>query len=135
MTNQNSDVKVFDLLNPIYFSKQLIEYKTINPDQTSLINDLIQQLKPFGFQCELLWFGGTSKENKPTPSIPNLLAYIGDDNPEKILILGGHSDVVTVNNANSWLHPPFKGTILDSNNNKITSQEKINNLKKRQNLR
>jgi len=47
------------------------------------------------------------------PGRPNVLASIGASSAGPMLLLEGHTDVVTEGDAREWSHPPFGGDLVD----------------------
>ncbi len=65
------------------------------------------------FQTLLEKYGIDSKLVEYSPTRSNLIAEIKGKNPGKVLILNGHTDVVSAGDPNGWTHPPFDAVIED----------------------
>lgn len=84
--------------NVIELTKQLIEQKSISPDDKDCQNIIIERLKALNFTIETLNVNQTK----------NLWAYHGHG---ETLMFAGHTDVVPAGDENKWLYPPYQATI------------------------
>lgn len=81
--------------------KQLIQCRSITPDDAGCQKLLMDRLKKIGFHCERLTFEG----------VENFWAYHGDGQPS--IIFAGHTDVVPPGDEKTWKFPPFSPTEQD----------------------
>ena len=77
----------------------LVARPSITPDDAGCQELIIQRLEPLGFTIERLSFNG----------VTNLWAYHGTERP--LLVLAGHTDVVTPGPTEHWSTPPFVPTL------------------------
>lgn len=87
----------------IALTKQLIEQKSISPDDKTCQNIIIERLKSLGFIIETLNINQTK----------NLWAYHGEG---ETIMFAGHTDVVPAGDESKWRFPPFKPTIDQQGN-------------------
>lgn len=87
----------------IALTKQLIEQKSISPDDKACQNIIIERLKSLGFIIETLNINQTK----------NLWAYHGEG---ETIMFAGHTDVVPAGDESKWRFPPFKPTIDQQGN-------------------
>ncbi len=78
--------------------KQLIQCKSMTPNDAGCQKILIDHLKSAGFQCNLLPFG----------DVNNFWAWHGNTSPT--LVFAGHTDVVPPGDLSSWKTDPFTPT-------------------------
>ncbi len=79
----------------------LVSRPSVTPDDAGCQGLIIERLRPLGFTVERLLFG----------EVTNLWAYRGVGRP--LLVLAGHTDVVTPGLIDSWSAPPFTPTLRD----------------------
>lgn len=84
--------------NVIELTKQLIEQKSVSPDDKDCQNIIIERLKALNFTIETLNINQTK----------NLWAHHGHG---ETLMFAGHTDVVPAGDENKWLYPPYQATI------------------------
>lgn len=82
--------------------QQLIQFKSVTPQQAGAIDWLAHQLKELGFECEQFSFN----------NVTNLIAKISFGNGP-VYAFSGHIDVVPAA-AEQWCVPPFSGQIKDN---------------------
>lgn len=87
----------------IALTKQLIEQKSISPDDKTCQNIIIERLKSLGFIIETLNINQTK----------NLWAYHGEG---ETIMFAGHTDVVPAGDESKWRFPPFIPTIDQQGN-------------------
>lgn len=87
----------------IALTKQLIEQKSISPDDKACQNIIIERLKSLGFIIETLNINQTK----------NLWAYHGEG---ETIMFAGHTDVVPAGDESKWRFSPFKPTIDQQGN-------------------
>ena len=87
----------------IALTKQLIEQRSISPDDKACQNIIIERLKSLGFIIETLNINQTK----------NLWAYHGEG---ETIMFAGHTDVVPAGDESKWRFPPFKPTIDQQGN-------------------
>lgn len=80
---------------------ELVERRSITPEDAGCQDVLIGRLEALGFTCETMQFG----------DVTNLWARRGDTAP--VLCFAGHTDVVPPGNENEWSTDPFKPTFRD----------------------
>lgn len=78
--------------------KQLIQCRSITPNDAGCQKILIERLKNAGFHCERLAFD----------NVENFWAYHGEGEPR--IIFAGHTDVVPPGDEAHWKFPPFSPT-------------------------
>lgn len=88
-------------LDPVDLTRVLVRCPSVTPQDAGALGVLAQALKPLGFACTPLTFGG----------VDNLFARLGTDGPH--LCFAGHTDVVPPGDPGAWIHPPFDGRIAD----------------------
>lgn len=79
----------------------LIQRRSVTPDDAGCQQILIERLLALGFQCETLQFG----------DVTNLWARRGTLAP--VLCFAGHTDVVPPGNDSDWSNDPFSPTFKD----------------------
>ncbi|MFK7863924.1 MAG: succinyl-diaminopimelate desuccinylase [Pseudohongiellaceae bacterium] len=79
-------------------AKELINRKSISPEDNGCQQLLAQRLEKLGFSIEWL----------PFEDVTNLWATIGDDGP--LFVFAGHTDVVPTGPVSEWLFDPFQAT-------------------------
>lgn len=90
-------------MNTIELAKQLINIKSVTPDDAGCQKILINALKKLGFEI--------TEYNKN--GVSNFWATHGKGHP--IFCFAGHTDVVPAGDEKSWKFPPFKATEHDGN--------------------
>lgn len=86
----------------IALAQQLIQKKSISPDDQGCQQLIAEQLQAVGFQLEWLPFGDTL----------NLWATHGTGEP--CIAFAGHTDVVPAGDEKAWSYPPFEARIVDN---------------------
>ncbi len=94
------------MIDSILIAQALIRCPSVTPDDAGAIGYVADLLSAAGFIVERPVFHEAS-----TPSIENLFAIIGSGAP--CLVFAGHTDVVPVGDAASWIYPPFAAEIHD----------------------
>jgi succinyl-diaminopimelate desuccinylase len=94
------------MTDPVAILQELIQCRSVTPDEGGALNCLEALLEPAGFRCERLLFSDAG-----TPDVDNLFARIGASGPH--FCFGGHTDVVPPGDEASWSIPPFAGDIVD----------------------
>ena len=79
----------------------LIRRPSVTPDDGGCQEMMIERLEPLGFCVEKLPFG----------DVTNFWARRGDTSP--LVVLAGHTDVVTPGPIDEWCTPPFEPTVVD----------------------
>jgi succinyl-diaminopimelate desuccinylase len=82
-------------------AKQLIERRSVTPDDAGCLELVIRRLEPLGFICERYSNNG----------VDNLYARRGTQAP--VIVLAGHTDVVPTGPVEQWQSDPFVPTIRD----------------------
>lgn len=80
---------------------ELIEFRSISPEDNGCQSWLIDTLQALGFQC-------TRYDNPP---VSNFFARLGTQAP--LLVFAGHTDVVSPGDASRWITDPFQLTQQD----------------------
>lgn len=86
----------------ITLAQQLIQRKSISPDDQGCQQLIAERLQAVGFELEWLPFGDTL----------NLWATHGQGEP--CIALAGHTDVVPAGDETAWHYPPFEARIVDN---------------------
>lgn len=84
-------------------AEDLINIKSITPDDNGCQDLLLNYLEPLGFKVEKILSNGVS----------NFFARLGSQQP--LLVFCGHTDVVPPGNERKWKTPPFNATVQDGN--------------------
>ncbi|MCP4088847.1 MAG: succinyl-diaminopimelate desuccinylase [Gammaproteobacteria bacterium] len=92
----------------LQFAIDLIELKSITPDDAGCMDLITTRLKEAGFTTERLNFG---EEGGPGDDVSNLWATHGTGGP--VLCFAGHTDVVPTGPLEEWQSDPFKAEIRD----------------------
>lgn len=87
----------------IELTKQLIEQKSVSPDDKDCQTIIIQRLQSLGFTIEQLNFNLTK----------NLWAFHGEG---ETIMFAGHTDVVPAGDEAKWRFPPYQATIDEHGN-------------------
>ena len=82
-------------------AQELINRRSITPNDAGCQDLLAQRLKKAGFSTESFKFG----------EVHNLWAHHGQGDP--VLVFAGHTDVVPPGPESEWHSPPFTATIKD----------------------
>ena len=85
----------------VQLAKQLINRRSITPEDAGCQKLLASRLEPLGYQIEQMNFG----------SVSNLWARIGSRSPHLTFV--GHTDVVPSGDESEWMYPPFSATEVD----------------------
>lgn len=86
----------------ITLAQQLIQRKSISPDDQGCQQLIAERLQAVGFELEWHPFGDTL----------NLWATHGQGEP--CIALAGHTDVVPAGDETAWHYPPFEARIVDN---------------------
>ena len=81
----------------------LIQRRSVTPDDAGCQELLAQRLEPLGFACETMQFN----------DVTNLWARRGSDSP--VFCFAGHTDVVPPGDETEWSSDPFEPTFKGSN--------------------
>lgn len=82
----------------VELTKELIARASITPNDAGCQTIIANRLKKTGFSIEFFEIEG----------VTNLWARFGQQNP--LLVLAGHTDVVTPGDISKWQYPPFEAT-------------------------
>jgi succinyl-diaminopimelate desuccinylase len=82
-------------------TQQLIARRSVSPEDAGCLDLVMAQLKPLGFECEIIASNGTT----------NLWARRGRAAP--LVCFAGHTDVVPTGPLEQWAIDPFTPTIKD----------------------
>lgn len=82
-------------------ARELIERRSLTPDDAGCQRVIAARLAPLGFRCETLVSNG----------VTNLWARLGDASP--LVCLAGHTDVVPAGPIDEWDTDPFVPTLRD----------------------
>ena len=82
-------------------ARQLIERRSLTPDDAGCQRIIAERLERLGFRCETLAANG----------VTNLWARLGDARP--LVCLAGHTDVVPTGPLAQWASDPFTPTLRD----------------------
>ena len=88
-------------MDPLPLAQALIRCRSVTPADDGAMAVLEEALRPLGFACYRLRFGG----------VENLFARRGDGAPH--LCFAGHTDVVPPGAAAAWSADPFGGAVRD----------------------
>lgn len=80
---------------------QLIERRSVSPEDAGCQDMMINRLDALGFQTQKL----------PFDDVDNFWSVRGEEGP--ILVFAGHTDVVPSGPEEQWQSPPFKATLTD----------------------
>ena len=80
-------------------AKQLISQVSVTPEDGGCQKLLVENLKPDGFQAEIMQF----------EDVTNLWLRRGNEAP--LVVFAGHTDVVPTGPEEEWESPPFTPTI------------------------
>ena len=83
------------------FARELVERRSLTPDDAGCQALIAGRLAPLGFHCETLTANG----------VTNLWARLGDARP--LVCLAGHTDVVPTGPLTEWTSDPFTPTVHD----------------------
>ena len=92
------------MIDPVALAQALIRRPSVSPKDAGALGLLQDALKPLGFDCVPLPFGGDGG-----PNTENLYARIGNGKP--VFCFAGHTDVVPPGDLSFWRHDPFGGVI------------------------
>lgn len=92
-----------DVSEAVKLAADLIECKSITPNDAGCMDIISKRLKAAGFHCEKMRFG----------EVDNLYARIGKTAP--LFVFAGHTDVVPPGPLHDWSSPPFDPEIRDGN--------------------
>ena len=95
-----------DIADPVAVSQALIRCRSVTPHDDGALSVIEDALKPLGFECHRLAFGGEGDDR-----IDNLYARFGTEGPH--LCFAGHTDVVPTGDLEAWTADPFAGEIID----------------------
>ena len=82
-------------------ARELIERRSLTPDDAGCQALIAARLAPLGFRCETFTFNG----------VTNLWARLGDARP--LVCLAGHTDVVPTGPLGEWTSDPFTPSVRD----------------------
>ncbi len=88
-------------LNTLELARQLIARPSISPEDAGCLDLVVAQLKPLGFDCEIIAMNG----------VTNLWARRGRTAP--LVCFAGHTDVVPTGPLEHWQIDPFTPTVKD----------------------
>ena len=88
-------------MNTLELTRQLIARPSVSPEDAGCLELVIAELKPLGFECEIIAANGTT----------NLWARLGRAAP--LICFAGHTDVVPTGPLENWNIDPFTPTIKD----------------------
>jgi len=86
-------------INTLELTQQLIARHSVSPDDAGCLDLVMAQLKPLGFECEIMAMNG----------VTNLWARRGTAVP--LVCFAGHTDVVPTGPVENWQIDPFTPTI------------------------
>ncbi len=92
--------------DPLALAQALIRCPSVTPEEAGALGVLEDALRPLGFACHRLRFGGEAGE----PAVENLFARRGTGAPH--LCFAGHTDVVPPGPRDQWTHDPFGGHVV-----------------------
>lgn len=91
----------------IEFTKQLISKASVTPKDANCLVQIIDYLKPFGFNAQLLPSGdGEAKVDNVW-----LIKHANNNPQRKVFVFAGHTDVVPTGPLEQWHTPPFEPTL------------------------
>jgi succinyl-diaminopimelate desuccinylase len=88
-------------MNTLELTQQLIARRSVSPEDAGCLELVIAELKPLGFECEIIAMNG----------VTNLWARRGRAAP--LVCFAGHTDVVPTGPLENWGIDPFTPTIRD----------------------
>jgi succinyl-diaminopimelate desuccinylase len=88
-------------MNTLELTQQLIARRSVSPEDAGCLELVIAELKPLGFECEIIAMNG----------VTNLWARRGRAAP--LMCFAGHTDVVPTGPLENWGIDPFTPTIRD----------------------
>ena len=88
-------------MNTLELTQQLIARRSVSPEDAGCLELVIAELKPLGFECEIIAMNG----------VTNLWARRGRTAP--LVCFAGHTDVVPTGPLENWGIDPFTPTIRD----------------------
>ena len=89
------------MTDPVALAQALIRCPSVTPKDEGALSVLEDALKPLGFVCHRLPFGG----------VENLYARAGTSGP--LFCFAGHTDVVPPGDVKAWKNDPFAADIRD----------------------
>lgn len=96
-----------DAQDPVALLQALIRCASVTPHEGGALALLEEILKPLGFACHRIAFGG----DDGTARVENLYARLGTAAPH--LCFAGHTDVVPPGDVAGWTQDPFGGVIAN----------------------
>jgi len=93
--NSATEIKTLDL------ALQLMARRSVTPDDAGCLDLVMEQLKPLGFECEIIAMNG----------VTNLWARRGRASP--LVCFAGHTDVVPTGPLEQWRNDPFTPVVKD----------------------
>ena len=88
-------------INTLELAQQLIACRSVSPEDAGCLELVMVQLKPLGFECEIIAMNG----------VTNLWACRGTAAP--LVCFAGHTDVVPTGPLENWQIDPFTPTVRD----------------------
>ena len=88
-------------INTLELAQQLIARRSVSPEDAGCLELVMAQLKPLGFECEIIAMNG----------VTNLWARRGTAAP--LVCFAGHTDVVPTGPLENWQIDPFTPTVRD----------------------
>lgn len=88
-------------VDPVVLTQRLIQHQSITPLEEGCFDPIVSILSEFGFTIKRL----------PFPPVDNLYARFGTQEPN--FCFAGHIDVVPIRPEDTWIYPPFSGSIHD----------------------
>ena len=101
MPPQATKMDIPKISNAANLARQLIGIESITPNDNGCQTVVQQHLEKLGFLCETLCYHG----------VTNLWAI--RENGKPLVVFAGHTDVVPPGPLESWVYPPFQGTLVD----------------------
>jgi succinyl-diaminopimelate desuccinylase len=95
------------IIDTVALASDLIQCKSVTPDEGGALGVLERALTPLGFRCRRMPY-----ESSDSPRVDNLYAVRGSGNGRH-LCFAGHTDVVPPGDNKDWRQDPFAPTIAD----------------------
>jgi succinyl-diaminopimelate desuccinylase len=94
-------------IDPVELARTLIRCQSVTPAEAGALDALERALRPLGFSCRRLRFGGGADGS----AVDNLYARFGDGRPN--FCFAGHIDVVPPGARELWTEDPFAAVVRD----------------------